>query len=112
MTDPPAPRQSGPAPRFAEFDATDEMFAPFEHRFERQPGAMPGPILHALQVTMHVQNLRRTPDVGPKSRYLSRIAADLELACIEKRPRELTDRLCLDIAATALRLLEQGDGHE
>jgi hypothetical protein len=73
---------------------------------------VPGEILRALEATVHVQNLRRTPDVGPKSRYLSRIAADLELALIEKRPRELTDRLCLDVAATALRLLEQGDGHE
>lgn len=103
MTDSTAPpRRSGRAPRF---EPTDELFAPFDP-------PVPGEILRALEATVHVQNLRRTPDVGPKSRYLSRIAADLELAFIEKRPRELTDRLCLDVAATALRLLEQGDGHE
>jgi hypothetical protein len=95
------PRPSRHAPRFA---ATDELFAPFEPPLADE-------VVHALKVTVHVQNLRAVPDVGPKSRFLSRIAADLELAIIEKRPRELTDRLCLDIAATALRILEQGDGH-
>jgi hypothetical protein len=93
---------SGRAPRF---EASDEYFAPFDPPID-------GELLHALAVTVHVQNLRHVPDVGPKSRYLSRIAADLELALIEKRPKELIDRLCLDVAATALRLLEQGDGHE
>jgi len=110
MTDPPAPRQSGRAPRLETRETTDELFAPLDP-FARLL-ALPGPILRALEVTVHVQNLRGTPDVGPKSRYISRIAADLELALIEKKPREVTDRLCLDIAATALRLLEQGDGHE
>lgn len=95
------PRRSRRAPRF---ESTDEFFGPFDP-------PIPGEVLHALKVTVHVQNLRGVPDVGPKSRYLSRIAADLELALIEQRPREQTDRLCLDIAATALRLLEQGDGH-
>ena len=104
MTDSTAPprRRSGRAPRF---ESTDEIFAPFDP-------PVPGEMMRALEATVHVQNLRRTPDVGPKSRYLSRIVRDLELAIIEKRPREVTDRLCLDIAATALRILEQGDGHE
>jgi hypothetical protein len=93
---------SGHAPRFS---ASDEYFAPFDPPIGDE-------LLHALAVTVHVQNLRHVPDVGPKSRYLSRIAADLELALIEKRPKELIDRLCLDVAATALRILEQGDGHE
>lgn len=101
MSDPPR-RTSRRAPRFA---SSDELFAPFDPPLNDE-------VLHALKITVHVQNLRKVPDVGPKSRYLSRIAADLELAIIEKRPRELTDRLCLDVAATALRLLEQGDGHE
>jgi hypothetical protein len=95
-----APRPSRRVPRFA---ATDELFAPFDPPLNEE-------ILHALKVTVHVQNLRKVPDVGPKSRYLSRLAADLELAIIEKRPKELVERLCLDVAATALRLLEQGDG--
>ena len=46
---------------------------------------------------------------GPKSRYLSRIATDLELAFIERKSKDETDRLCLHVAATALRILEQGD---
>ena len=100
MTDSCRPR-SRRAPRF---DATDELFLPFEP-------PLAGELLHALKVTIHAQNLRNVPDVGPKSRYLSRIAADLELAIIEKRPQQQIDRLCLDVAATALRLLEQGDGH-
>lgn len=101
MSDPPRRPRSKRPPRFG---ASDEFFAPFDP-------PLPEEVLHALKVTVHVQNLRNVPDVGPKSRYLSRIAADLELAIIEKRPREQTDRLCLDVAATALRLLEQGDGH-
>lgn len=100
MTDPPA-RRSRRAPRFA---AIDEYFHPFDP-------PIPGEILHALEVSVHVQNLRHIPDVGPKSRYLSRIATDLELAIIERKSRQETDRLCLDVAATALRILEQGDGH-
>ena len=96
------PRRSGRAPRF---EPSDEIFAPFD-------SPLSGETLRALEATVHVQNLRHTPDVGPKSRYLSRIVRDLELALIAKQPREVTDRLCLDVAATALRLLEQGDGHE
>jgi hypothetical protein len=102
MTDRAAPRRSGRAPRFG---PANEFFAPFDP-------PVPGEILRALEITVHTQNLRNTPDVGPKSRFLSRIAADLELALIERRPKEVTDRLCLDVAATALRILEQGDGHE
>jgi len=112
VTDPPAPRESGRAPRIETRETTDELFEPLDPFTQPLSRQLPGPILRALETTVHVQNLRGTPDVGPKSRYISRIAADLELALIEKRPRELTDRLCLDIAATALRLLEQGDGHE
>lgn len=100
MSEPPRPSRHAPR-----FEATDELFAPFDPPLADE-------VLRALLVTVHVQNLRGTPDVGPKSRFLSRIAADLELAIIERRPRELTDRLCLDIAATALRILEQGDGRE
>jgi len=95
-------RRSGPAPRRS---STDELFDPFEPPLEEE-------VLEALRVTVHVQDLRNVPDVGPKSRYLSRIAGDLELAIIEKRPKELVDRLCLDVAATALRLLMHGDGRE
>jgi hypothetical protein len=106
MTDRPDPTNgrpmSGRAPRYS---GSDEFFAPFDPPID-------GELLRALAVTVHVQNLRGTPDVGPKSRFLSRIAADLELALIERRPKEVIDRLCLDVAATALRLLEQGDGHE
>jgi hypothetical protein len=83
---------------------TDEFFAPFDP-------PIPGEVLRALEITVHVQNLRHVPDIGPKSRYLARIATDLELALIEKKSKQETDRLCLDVAATALRILEQGDGH-
>lgn len=66
--------------------------------------------LQALKAAVYIQN-----DQGPratgksKARHLSNAAADLELALILKKPKELTDRLCLDVAATALRILEQGD---
>jgi hypothetical protein len=67
--------------------------------------------LEALKAAVFLQNQRHGAGHGLKSRHLSRIATDLELALIEKRPKDLTDRLCLDVAATALRILEQGDGH-
>jgi hypothetical protein len=65
----------------------------------------------ALDAAVFLQNHTPAPGKGPKSRHLSRIASDLELAMIEHKPKEQTDRLCLDIAATALRILEQGDQH-
>ena len=93
MSSRPAPRKSGRAPKQGPLESLEQI------------------TLDALYAAVFLQNLRRTPDVGPKSRFLSQIATDLELAIIEKRPKELTDRMCLDIAATALRILEQGDGH-
>jgi hypothetical protein len=63
--------------------------------------------IERLRVALCLQNSH--PRHGLKSRHLSRIATDLELALIEKRPKDETDRLCLDVAATALRILEQGD---
>jgi hypothetical protein len=71
------------------------------------------PLTHdALDAAVYLQNSRPPAGLGrrrPRSRHLSRIASDLELAMIEKKPKEVTDRLCLDIAAMALRILEQGD---
>jgi len=93
VTSRPAPRKSGRAPKQEPLDSLLQV------------------TLDALLAAVFLQNLLGTPDVGPKSRFLSQIATDLELAIIERRPKELTDRLCLDIAATALRILEQGDGH-
>jgi hypothetical protein len=91
VTSRPAPRKSGRAPK-------RDVIEPHT--------------LDALKAAVVLQNHRRGGHGhGLKSRHLSRIATDLELAFIEKRPRELTDQLCLDIAATALRILEQGDGH-
>jgi len=63
----------------------------------------------ALDAAVYLQDNRIATGRGPKSRHLSRISTDLELAMIEKKPKDETDRLCLDIAATALRILEQGD---
>lgn len=100
MTETPRPRSKRP-PRFG---ASDEFFAPFDP-------PLPEEVLHALKVTVHVQNLRGTPDVGPKSRFLTRVATDLELAIIAHKPKDQIDRLCLDVAATALRIIEHGDGH-
>jgi hypothetical protein len=94
MTDRPPRRQSGRAPK---------ALLPFR--------ALEALTHNALDAAAYVQNTKGTPDVGPKSRYLSRIATDLELAIIERRPKDQTDRMCLDVAATALRILEQGDGH-
>lgn len=94
MTSRPAPRKSGRAPKPEPLHSLEQV------------------TLDALYAAVFLQNLRGTPDVGPKSRFLSQIATDLELALIERRPKDVTDRLCLDIAATALRILEQGDGHD
>lgn len=100
MTNRPAPRKSGRAPKREPDEVTVTALDSLE-----------SVTLEALRAAVFLQNLHRTPDVGPKSRFLSQIATDLELALIERRPKELTDRLCLDVAATALRILEQGDGH-
>jgi hypothetical protein len=89
VTNRPAPRKSGRAPKRERSDVLD------------------GLTLDALQAEVILQNHRRRH--GLKSRHLSRIATDLELALIEKRPKDVTDRLCLDVAACALRILEQGD---
>jgi hypothetical protein len=85
MSTRPAPRKSGRAPRRPplEPETLDELHA-------------------ALS-----QSQRRH---GPRSRYLSRVAADLELAIIERRPQALIDSLCIEVAATALRIRQQGDG--
>lgn len=101
MSSRPAPRKSGRAPKPEPLDSTPASALE----------SLEAVTLDALCAAVFLQNLHRTPDVGPKSRFLSQIATDLELAIIERRPKELTDRLCLDIAATALRILEQGDGH-
>ena len=100
MTSRPSPRKSGRAPKREPHDSVPPTaLASLEEL-----------TLDALRAAVFLQDIRRTPDVGPKSRFLSQIATDLELALIERRPKELTDRLCLDVAATALRILEQGDG--
>lgn len=67
--------------------------------------------LDALDAAVYLQNAKGVPDIGRKSTHLSHTALDLELALIDKKGKDETDRLCLDIAATALRILEQGDGH-
>ena len=63
----------------------------------------------ALQAMVFLQNERGVPDRGSKSQHLSRIVSDLELACVVKKPADEVERLCLDVAALALRILEQGD---
>jgi hypothetical protein len=68
------------------------------------------PLTHdALDAAVYLQDNAPPPVRGSKCHHLSRIAVDLELAIIDKKPKEETDRLCLDVAATALRILEQGD---
>jgi hypothetical protein len=92
----PPPRKSGRAPR--------------RNPIELDLGeALEQLTVDALRSAVHEQNQRRGHGHGLKSRHLSRVATDLELALIEKRPKHVTDRLCLDVAATALRILEQGD---
>jgi hypothetical protein len=67
------------------------------------------PLTHdALDAAVFIQN-RAGPTRKPKSRELGQIATDLELAIIDRKPKETTDRLCLNVAALALRILEQGD---
>lgn len=94
MTSRPAPRKSCRVPK--------------RERIDTELGAVLEPLtIEGLKAAVYLQNHRR--HAGLKSRHLSRIATDLELAFIEKRPKDYTDRLCLDVAATALRILEQGD---
>jgi hypothetical protein len=93
----PAPRKSGRAPK-READELVEVLEPLE------------PVtIKALETAVSRQNQRRQH--GLKSRRLSRIATHIELALIEKRPKDLIERLCIEAAATALRIKEQGDGH-
>ena len=90
---PPRHRKSGRAPKFA------VLFEPIE------------PLtIAALEAAVYLQNEKRVPDVGPKSRHLSNIASDLELALVLKKPKDVIERLCLEVAALAVRILEQGDG--
>ncbi len=99
MTSRPAPRKSGRAPKREQSEPPTAL------------DSLELLTLDALRAAVFLQNLKRTPELGPKSRYLSEGACDLELAIIEGQPKDVIDRLCLDIAATALRILEQGDGH-
>jgi hypothetical protein len=98
VTSRPAPRKSGRAPKRDQIDI--ELVEALEQL-----------TVDALRSAVHAQNQRRGHGHGLKSRHLSRIATDLELALIEHKPKDVTDRLCLDVAACALRILEQGDGH-
>jgi hypothetical protein len=95
----PAPRKSGRAPK-READELVEVLEPLE------PGT-----LAALKAEVHLQNHRRGHGHGLKSRHLSRVAADLEVALISGQPQDVIDGLCIDAAATVLRIKEQGDGH-
>ncbi len=90
MASRPIPRKSGRAPKLPDL-----------------PEVLEPETLDALKAAVFLQNRRRAH--GLKSWRLSRMAADLELALIEKRPDDRIHRLCLDVAATALRILEQGD---
>jgi hypothetical protein len=96
VTSRPAPRKSGRAPK--------------SDRGAQLIGVLEPATLQALEAAVYLQNQRHVPDVGPKSRYLSEGACDLELAIIEGQPKHVIERLCIDIAATALRIREQGDG--
>jgi hypothetical protein len=90
----PPTRKSGRAPK-------SESYLPIE---PIDPLTM-----QALEAAVYIQNVKGVPDVGTKAAHVSRLASDLELACVLKKPKDETDRLCLDVAALALRLLEQGD---
>jgi hypothetical protein len=100
VTNRPAPRKSGRAPK----REPDEVVATPLDSLERVT-------LDALLAAVFLQNLRSAPDTGTKSSCLAELASDLQLALLQKMPKDHTDRLCLDLAAMALRLLEQGDGH-
>ena len=91
MTSRPAPRKSGRVPRHEPLPALEQS------------------TLDRLDSVVSLQRLKG--GYGLKSRHLSRIATDLELALIEKKPKDFIERLCLDVAATALSILERGDGH-
>jgi hypothetical protein len=89
LTTRPTPRESGRVPK----PELGSVLAPST--------------LEALRAAVTRQNARR--GVGLKSRQLSHVASQLELALIEGRPFEQIARLCIDAAALSLRLLEQGD---
>lgn len=96
----PAPRESGRAPR----------------RDSSQPPSaldcLESDTLDALRAAVFLQNLQKTPDIGPKSRYLSQCACDIELAILDGKPKSVIDQLCVEAAAVCLRIREQGDGKE
>lgn len=94
----PAPRKSGRAPKPDPSEPPTAL------------DCLESLTLEALRAAVFIQNLDRTPDIGPKSRYLSQLSLELELGLLQKAPKVETDRLCLSIAAAALRILEQGDG--
>ncbi len=99
MSQRPAPRKSGRAPKRDDSEPPTALDS-----LERDT-------LEALRAAVFLQNMRKLPDVGPKSRHLSDCVCDLEMALIDKQPKEITDPMCIDIAALVLRIREQGDGH-
>jgi hypothetical protein len=65
--------------------------------------------LSALLDHVTAQNKRVRDNDGSKARQLSDLCADLELSVVVKSPKVETGRLCLEVAALALRIFEQGD---
>lgn len=96
----PPPSKSGRAPKREPGD-DDDGYSPVE--------PIARGTLVALTAAVCIQTEKRVPEMGKKSRHLSRVAADLEMAFIVHRPKAETDRLCLDVAALAIRIFEQGD---
>jgi predicted lipid carrier protein YhbT len=65
--------------------------------------------VEALLDQVFCQNSSEPEHAGSKARRLSDLCADLELSVIIKAPQSVTGRLCLEVAAQALRIFEQGD---
>jgi hypothetical protein len=71
-----------------------------------EPGLSPATIA-ALQSRVVEQSRERLG--RSKSQRLSRVASDLEQAIILRAPQLEIDRLCVEVAALALRCRENGD---
>lgn len=89
---PPEPRESGPAPR--------------------QPAAvhcLQAATVQALLEQVRTQDAREPLHAGSKVRRLANLCSDLEMAIVVNAPPDVRARLCLEVAAFALRIREQGD---
>jgi hypothetical protein len=55
------------------------------------------------------QDAREPLHAGSKARRLGNLCSDLEMSIVVHAPQAETQRLCVEVAAFALRIYEQGD---